>query len=62
MAFSDASNGIRTSNTYKPRAWRLLNAKEASNKSLSEVNNKENAFSVPSRIPTLLGNNEASII
>lgn len=37
------SKGMRPSNIYKPRAWRYLNTKQASNKLLAKVI-KQNAL------------------
>lgn len=37
----DGLKGMRPSNIYKPRAWRWLNAKKASNKSLTKVIDKK---------------------
>lgn len=42
--FPDRSSGIRPSNTYMPRPWRWLNVKQALNKSLAKVIDKEEAF------------------
>lgn len=35
---------MRLSHTHKPRSWRLFNAKQASNKSLEKVIDKEDIF------------------
>lgn len=39
--FSDASRGMKPSNTYKPRALRWLNGKQAASKSLVKAIDKE---------------------
>lgn len=44
MVVLDGSRGMTTSNTYKLRVWRCLNAKQAPNKSLIKVRDKEEAF------------------
>lgn len=57
----DSSRQRRLFNTYKSQARRWINAKQASNKSLVKVINKEDPFS-SCRIPTLLEELEDSII
>lgn len=44
VVFSDGSRGIRPSNSYKPRAWRWPNTKQAFNNSLVEVIGKDHSF------------------
>lgn len=44
MVSLDVSIGMRASNTYKPRTWRWLNAKQATNKSFAKVIDKNEAF------------------
>lgn len=44
VLLSDSSRRMRLSNTYKPRAWRWLNTKQASNKSLVKLIDKEEGF------------------
>lgn len=44
VVFQDGSKGTKPSNTYKSRAWRWLNAKQATNKSLEKVIDKEDGF------------------
>lgn len=51
--FPDYWRGMRPFNTYNPQAWRWLNAKQASNKSLVKVIDKEDA-SASDCMPTLL--------
>lgn len=40
----DGSNTMKASNTYKPGAWRWLNAKSLSSKSLAKVLDEEDNF------------------
>lgn len=44
VVFPDGSSGMRPSSTYEPRAWIWLNAKQAGDKSLAKVIDKEDDF------------------
>lgn len=44
VMLANGSRGTKHSNTYKPRAWIWLNSKQATNKSLAKVIDKEERF------------------